>query len=517
MSSSVSLKNLEDVLEYIEALRLASGHKQNKDIQATLGQFFTPAPIAQLMVSMLECSSSTITILDAGAGIGSLFATCVACLCYREKRPQRIEVTAYEIDATLINSLYDMMNLCKSLCEKVAISFHGEIHQSDFLTDSLEILGHSLFTPDAKVLKFNCVILNPPYKKIQNTSKQKRILQKLGIETTNLYTGFISIGIRLLAPDGEIVAITPRSFCNGPYFKHFRQHFLQIMSLQHLHTFNSRTEVFKGNAVLQENIIFHAVKNLTKAKSVFISSSSGAIKASVSTYEVGYDEVVHPEDPQSFIHVVQDKHEQQIARHMLAFRTSLEELGLSISTGKVVDFRVPTVLRTNLDTGTIPLLFPTHVAYGAIIWPKPNGKKPNALLDVEATKILQVPNGYYVLVKRFSAKEEKRRIIAATYEPRVTTTGSKVSFENHLNYFHHAGQGISPNLAKGLTAYLNSSLVDTYFRQFNGHTQVNATDLRNIRYPTYLQLERLGDKIPTIYPSQTELDKLIQEEFFIYV
>jgi adenine-specific DNA-methyltransferase len=40
-----------------------------------------------------------------------------------------------------------------------------------------------------------------------------------------------------------------------------------------------------------------------------------------------------------------------------------------------------------------------------------------------------------------------------------------------------------------LAAFLNSTVLDVYFRQFNGHTQVNATDLRNLRYPSRSQLE----------------------------
>ena len=51
------------------------------------------------------------------------------------------------------------------------------------------------------------------------------------------------------------------------------------------------------------------------------------------------------------------------------------------------------------------------------------------------------------------------------------------------------------NLAKGLSAFLNSSFVDSYFRQFSGHTQVNATDLRKLNYPPADALERLGGRI----------------------
>ena len=98
-----------------------------------------------------------------------------------------------------------------------------------------------------------------------------------------------------------------------------------------------------------------------------------------------------------------------------------------------------------------------------------------------------VPGGTYVLCKRFSAKEEARRVVAALYE------GGRVGFENHLNYFHFNGGGLPNRFAKGLAAFLNSEAVDQYFRIFSGHTQVNATDLRNLHFPTWEQIEALGD------------------------
>jgi len=69
-------------------------------------------------------------------------------------------------------------------------------------------------------------------------------------------------------------------------------------------------------------------------------------------------------------------------------------------------------------------------------------------------------------------------------------------------------------LAKGLAAFLNSTVVDAYFRQFNGHTQVNATDLRSFNYPTRAQLERLGERISDLDLSQEQLDEIVERELF---
>jgi adenine-specific DNA-methyltransferase len=66
-------------------------------------------------------------------------------------------------------------------------------------------------------------------------------------------------------------------------------------------------------------------------------------------------------------------------------------------------------------------------------------------------------------------------------------------------------------VAKGLTAFLNSTLVDSYFRQFSGHTQVNATDLRSLRYPAWEKLVALGRRVGASFPAQDELDRLVEE------
>ena len=69
----------------------------------------------------------------------------------------------------------------------------------------------------------------------------------------------------------------------------------------------------------------------------------------------------------------------------------------------------------------------------------------------------------------------------------------------------------SPTLAQGLAAYLNSTVVDEHFRRFSGHTQVNATDLRHLPYPSRDALEQLGHWV-TKHPaaSQAEIDHQIE-------
>ena len=121
-----------------------------------------------------------------------------------------------------------------------------------------------------------------------------------------------------------------------------------------------------------------------------------------------------------------------------------------------------------------------------------------------------VPAGVYVLVRRFSAKEERRRIVAAIFDSEAISC-EVVGFENHVNYFHEAGGSLELILARGLSLFLNSTPLDAYFRQFNGHTQVNATDLRALRYPTREVLVEMGRQFGEVLPPQDTIDEIVAE------
>ncbi|RYD30714.1 MAG: SAM-dependent methyltransferase [Verrucomicrobiaceae bacterium] len=355
---------------------------------------------------------------------------------------------------------------------------------------------------------FDAAIANPPYRKISSGSAERHALRAAGIETSNLYTGFIALVHRLLVPGGQLVAITPRSFCNGPYFRPFRGDLLKQMALRRLHVFESRKAAFRDDAVLQENIIFHAVKSRSHPRSLTVSSSSGETGAAVTETTVPFTDIVHPQDTEKFIHIPSSSDHTDAREAVESLCTSLADLGITVSTGRVVDFRHRESLRMEPDQGTVPLLYPCHFNGGTIHWPKDGVRKPNAILDNAETRPWLVPSGTYLLTKRFTSKEERRRLVACLFDPGLVKA-EWIGFENHLNYFHTNGRGLDPDLASGLFAFLNSTVVDQYFRSFSGHTQVNATDLRTLSYPSRSILQSMGRAMPSPGLQQKEIDQLV--------
>jgi len=484
-----------------EAARLSSRAHRSE-----LGQFLTPLPTAKLMAAMFRDLPDEVRLLDPGAGVGSLAAAWVAEACSRARRPRRIAITAFEIDSVLLPLLRCNLEACAAHTEASGVSCTFEIRHEDFLAAASVAVAPDLFRQDR--LAFNAAILNPPYKKFRSESEPRRLLRAVGVETSNLYTAFLALTIALLEPGGEMVSITPRSFCNGPYFRPFREALLGQMNLLRLHLFESRTDAFREDEVLQENVILHAVKGVPQGPTVTIARSETPDDPSPTLHELPFDRVVRPGDRECFLHLVVDTDGRELAEAMGQLPAKLSDLGLEVSTGRVVDFRARPLLRESPGPDTVPLVYPLHFRDGRVSWPQPGARKPNAILQEAEKNNLLVPAGLYVLVRRFSSKEERRRVVAALFDPEDVPC-DRVAFENHLNYFHAHGQPIERELALGLLAFLNSSRVDTLFRQFNGHTQVNATDLRALRYPSRAALIALGRAAERQAADSPALDSLV--------
>ena len=268
-----------------------------------------------------------------------------------------------------------------------------------------------------------------------------------------------------------------------------------------MHLFGSRTKAFKSDDVLQENVII-VLERGAKQETVMVSTSTDNSFADLVTHTHPFDRIVLPNDPEYFIHVPTSTRRSAIELAP-AVCYSLVDLGLQVSTGPVVDFRMRDHTRAMPDQGSVPLLYPVHFAGHVTEWPKVGIKKPNAIQRNFYTERWLFPSGFYCVVRRFSSKEERRRIVASVVDPGSFPDAPMLGFENHLNVFHEDKRGLSEEIARGLALFLNTTAVDECFRRFNGHTQVNATDLKLMKYPSRAALSILG-KWAKEHPRQSQ-------------
>lgn len=449
--------------------------------KSELGQFMTPSNVARFMAEMFPPSTQqTCRLLDAGAGVGALSCAFLDRWMSGGFGFKSVEATAYEVDETLRKHL--KRHLAAYTRVKTKVVSGDFIELATMANDLLsETTGHGNYTH---------AILNPPYKKINSNSAHRLALRRVGIETVNLYSAFVALAVAHTSPGGQIVAIIPRSFCNGPYYRLFRDFILERTAIRHVHLFDSRNKAFKDDDVLQENVIIR-LERCGQQGPVTITTSTDDSFTDLATHEHPFDRIVFPKDPEHFIHVPTSP-ELSAIEALPAVRYSLADLGIKVSTGPVVDFRLKEHLRDMPEEGTVPLIYPGHLSLGETAWPLPGLKKPNAILHNDTTEKWLYPNGFYCAVRRFSSKEERRRIVASVVEPSAFGNHTLLGFENHINLFHENKHGLPELLARGLAVFLNTTAVDESFRRFNGHTQVNATDLRLMRYPSREVLIELG-------------------------
>ncbi len=509
-SHQVSLSALADLC------RISANQRLNPKMKGALGQFMTGQPICTFMASLFNRVAGDIRLLDPGCGVGSLSAAFIDKVL-AEGKANSIFAELFEIESVMMPYLQDVVDSCKRESKKSGVSFDYAIHEQDFILNQAVKVENSLLG-DAGA-RFTHAILNPPYKKIGTEGVHRKALRYAGIETVNLYAGFVALAIKLLEDGGELVAIIPRSFCNGPYYQPFREVLLNETAIRHIHIFDSRNHAFAEDEVLQENVILHCIKG-EKQQSVTITSSpcadfsydkkgKGITATDMTTRNVGIEKIVNPADSQKFIHIAANESEQRIVDSLSVFVSTLEDIGVQVSTGPVVDFRMKDDLRQEPEHGAVPLIYPVHLK-GEFTWPKVS-KKPNAIHVSENSKSWLWQNeGWFVITRRFSSKEEKRRIVASLYDGSLPF--ASIGFENKLNVFHRNKLGVDEELARGLYIYLNSTLLDKYYRQFGGHTQVNASDLKAIHYPDAQTLRRMGSKIKSLPVKQDEIDSIIHEE-----
>lgn len=468
------------MLAQAEKLRQEVASATPRSHKSALGQFMTPATVARFMAGLFVPDGEPMRLLDPGAGLGALS-------CAVLDRWERGElassgpalVRAHELDPRLRDYLAPAL---EAYARRASVDVR--VCSGDYLEYAVNALqfGGGRFTH---------AIVNPPYKKIASDSSARLLCRQIGLETVNLYAAFVGLALEQLAPRGQLVAIIPRSFCNGPYYRPFRDFVLARAALCRLHLFDARNKAFQDDEVLQENVIVHLTRGVEQG-SVLVSASVDDSFAEMRCREVPFAQIVKPGDPERFIHIVTSGQDDPLANGSDICH-SLAELEITVSTGPVVDFRLRDSLAPMPVEGTVPLLYPAHFAGTSTTWPIDGLKKPNAIFRNDETERWLMPAGIYTVVRRFSSKEERRRVVASVVDPDALGGPCAIGFENHLNVFHRNRQGLPEALAWGLFVYLNSTAVDEHFRRFNGHTQVNATDLRAIPYPSIATLSSLGE------------------------
>jgi len=139
---------------------------------------------------------------------------------------------------------------------------------------------------------------------------------------------------------------------------------------------------------------------------------------------------------------------------------------------------------------TVPLYRPHNVTPLLATWTGSHKKEVSFKLDAGHDKHT-ISNENYVLLKRFSSKDEKRRLVSGVHLASKHKS-ELIGFGNKTNYVGVVNEKLSVVEAYGIAAVFNSSFMDKYFRCMSGNTQVNATEIRVMKFPSREQIREVG-------------------------
>jgi adenine-specific DNA-methyltransferase len=321
-----------------------------------LGQFFTGSVVSEYMASLVtKPKSKVIRILDAGAGTGILTAS--AALRCLDLSCKTVHATLYEVDSEALPNLEQTLAIVHNTFSQQHGTFSFEIRCEDFV----------LARPDrdSTFCGFDISVITPPYFKYSVIeSPYAKAAADLYHGDPNIYASFMAVVMACMKDGGQMVAITPRSFTNGLYFKGFRSYLLSESALDLIHIFKHRDKVFKNtnSAVLQENIICRFIKG-KKQNRVTVRSSDCAVNINNADEEQYPSElIIDPSNNQRIIRIPESSYEASILRQAETLPTTFKDAGYFISTGRVVEHRSLKYISEKTNSPhSVPLYRPHNV------------------------------------------------------------------------------------------------------------------------------------------------------------
>lgn len=477
------------ILDYVIKATAQYVEHMPKEQRKAYGQFFTSRQTAQFMAGLFHVPTARteIALLDPGAGSGILAAALIERL-QTVQGLQKIHLTCYENDENI-------MQLLKSnlawICQQSVIDIAYKIISENYILSQVLEYNHMMGASAAQD-KFDMVIGNPPYMKVSKDAPEAKAMSDICYGAPNLYFLFAGMSLFDTKEQGELVYIIPRSWTSGAYFTKFRQKFLRLGALEHIHLFASRDKVFAQESVLQETMIIKVKKTGEKPQKVHITTTQSSDDFCDKTeLDVPYETVVSGKD--CYVYLVTSEQEIEALQQVNQWRDILPSIGLKMKTGLTVDFRNREALRNTAENGAVPLFFAHHIQDGKVMFPV--GKEHEYLLTKQLGLLQRNTN--YLFVKRFTAKEEHRRLQCGIYLAKKNPAYTQISTQNKINFICGLQEfsELSECVVYGLYVLFNSTLYDRYYRILNGSTQVNATEINSMPVPPLSIIESMGKEL----------------------
>jgi methylase of polypeptide subunit release factors len=254
------------------------------------GRIFTPFFIVNKILDDIGYNTENIlkkTILDPACGDGRFLIKIVERIIEFSKNSNEIKnnlsyVYGWDIDESAILTAINKLN-------KIIEPYNINVKWNIFKVNSLHNGGlqDNLFHSHSVLKKFDYIVGNPPYIRIQHLDLEKRKFIQENYHfcksgSTDIYIAFYELAISLLKSTGKCGYITPNTFFHTDTAKDLRNYFIshknliQITNYRHIQLFEDATTysaIVIFDKKKREFFLFQLADTKTKFRKRFIKFS----------------------------------------------------------------------------------------------------------------------------------------------------------------------------------------------------------------------------------------------------
>lgn len=480
--------------------------------RSSQGIFYTPPALTNRLLSMVEDTGldwSTAKVVDPACGGGAFLAP-VALRMLKSlegMEPHRIirhierHLSGFELDpfgAWLSQVFLDVA--LKDVIKDAGVRINNVIAICDSLAVELPAVED----------KFDLVIGNPPYGKVKLSQQQREVYNRSLYGHANYYGLFTDLSLNLVKQGGTIGYVTPTSFLSGEYFKKLRSVLRREALPVEIDFVLFRKGVFED--VLQETMLTTYIKTDIPKRTVKVNHINPVSNNDLQIQLVG--NFYFPDiDSDPWILARSPLH-LKIVGAMSRMKCNLRSWGYKVSTGPLVWNRHKEQLHKRKSASTFPVLWAESITpEGKFFW-KAEKKNHLPYFKFKTGDDWLLTDKPCILLQRTTAKEQHKRLIAASLPAEFIAENGGVVVENHLNMILPV-PGAAPLVGlEVLSVFLNSKVVNDAFRCVSGSVAVSAYELESLPLPDPSDLGHLQSLIER-HASQSDVEMECQKIYSI--
>ena len=453
--------------------------------RAALGAYYTPPALCERLLDLATEAGvdwRTVRVLDPACGGGAFLSPVArrmahglqACSPKRALQHIQSRLQGFELDpfAAWMSQVFLDVTL-SDLCREARTRLRGVVRVCNALEQ----------TPAGE--GFGLVVGNPPYGRLTLSPALREKFRRSLFGHANLYGVFTDLALRFARDGGVIAYVTPTSFLAGEYFKALRRLLGREAPPTSIDFIAERRGVFAD--VLQETLLaaYQRGAEPDAGRVHFLCPGpNGSIeKTAAGTFSL-------PGDPSQPWLMPRTRAQSALVRRAERLRHRLADYDYTVSTGPLVWNRHKASLRARPGKGRYPLIWAESVRSDGVFEFRARKRRHEPYFEPKAKDRWVVTDFPCVLLQRTTAKEQRRRLIAAELPASFLAAHGAVVVENHLNMIKplNSAPKVGPAV---LAALLNSDLVDQVFRCISGSVAVSAYELEALPLPSPENLENL--------------------------